>query len=81
MTRALVIDPATGEIKRKVTAPPAMLAVQAGDGEAVFALVDDDGGHIDDANLIVGETGDWEVKEGAPEGLSLPSASIEYIAL
>ena len=80
MMRAIVIETATGEIRRKITAPPTMFALQAEEGETLFALVDDDGAHIPDGHLIVSETGAWEPREGAPEGLTLPVATIELIA-
>jgi hypothetical protein len=78
--RAIVIDTATGAILRKITASPTMFAIQAGEGESLFALVDDDGAHIPDGHLIVSETGEWEAVEGAPEGLALPVSTIELIA-
>ncbi|WP_309091714.1 hypothetical protein [Phenylobacterium sp.] len=76
-----MIDPLTGEIRRKITADPTLFAIQVGTGESLFALVDDDGLHIDDGNLLVSEMGEWEAKEGAPEGLTLPVATIEYVAV
>lgn len=77
---AIVIDATTGAIKRKITGDPSMFAAQAGAGEAVFALTDYEGQSIDDAHLILSETGEWEAKAGAPEGVDLPTANIEYIA-
>lgn len=80
--RALVVDAATGEIKRKIVGNPAMFALQADtdSGEALFALVEDDWTFVDDANLLVSETGEWEPREGAPEWVTLPGAMIEYVA-
>lgn len=80
MMRAIVIDSATGAIRRQITAPPSMFAIQAEEGESLFALVDDDGLHIPDGHLIISETGEWAAREGAPEGLALPSVMIELIA-
>lgn len=78
--RALIIDDATGAILRKLVGSPSMFALQAGSGQSLFALVDDEGGHIDDAHLIISETGEWEAAPGAPEGLTLPTIEIAYVA-
>lgn len=78
---AVIIDAATGVIKRKVMTNPAMLANQVAAGEAMFAILDDDGRAIDDSNVIVSATGRWAAKAGAPEGLTLPTTTIEYVAV
>lgn len=78
--RAIVVETATGVIRRKITASPAMFGAQGDEGESVFALVDDDGAHIADDLLIVSEAGEWEAVEGAPEGFELPVADIQYVA-
>lgn len=75
---AIMVDDTTGEIKRKVTGDPAMFGSQRGAGEYLFALTDYDGQSIDDANLIISESGEWEAKEGSP--VDLPPFTIEYIA-
>ena len=77
--RALIIDTSTGAILRKFSGPPSMLAVNVGAGESAFQITDDDGLHIDDGNIVIDETGAWAAREGAPEGLTLPTTSIEYV--
>lgn len=79
--RALVIDPATGMILRKVSAPPEMLALNAGDGESLFVITGDDGMHIDDAHVIVSELGVLTLTESAPEGLVAPAYELQYVAV
>ena len=79
-TTAVIVDTATGVIKRKITGDPTMFAVQAGSGETVFALTDYDGRAIDDANLVISEAGEWEAAAGAPEWLTLPTTTIELVA-
>lgn len=78
--RALVIDPATGAILRKVSAPPEMLALNAGDGESLFVITADDGMHIDDAHIVVSEEGALVLTETAPEGVTAPSYDLQYVA-
>jgi hypothetical protein len=80
MMRAIVVDSNTGAILRQVTGSPAMLGMQGGFGESVFALVDDDGGYIDDGQLLISENGQWEAKATAPEGLPLPASSLEFVS-
>ncbi|CAN7167761.1 hypothetical protein [Brevundimonas sp. LjRoot202] len=78
---AIIIDPTTGVIKRKVMSSPTMLAVQVGAGEALFALVEDDGQVIADDYLGITEAGEWAAKPGAPEGLTVPAAELQYVAV
>ena len=80
MMRAVVVDSATGEILRKITASPAVLGLQSGPGESVFVLVDDAGGHINDAHLRISESGEWETKSSTPEGFQLPISTVEFVA-
>lgn len=77
--RSVVIDAATGAVRRTLSGDPQMFALQVDTGEALFALTDDDGFFIDDANLIVSETGEWEVLPGAPEDLEPPTSQLELI--
>lgn len=50
-------------------------------GQSLWALgEDDDGSHIDDEWVIVGETGELELAAGAPGGKTAPSITIEYAA-
>lgn len=79
--RALVIDEATGSIRRTIHAAPAMLALQVGVGEALFVVVDDDGLCIHDGNLAVSEGGELIASESAPEGFEVPTYTIEYVAV
>lgn len=79
MSRAVVIDAATGVIKRKVAGDPTMMALQVGPGESLYALAEDDGALIDDRHLIVSETGEWEAAPGAPEGFLPPTIPIFYV--
>lgn len=79
MSRGVVIETATGVIRRKITAPPTMLALQVAEGESLFAVVDDDGCVIDDEHVIVGETGDWVLVDGAPAGTVVPAGSPQYV--
>lgn len=76
---AIIVDGATGAIKRKITGDPAMFGIQAATGETAFALIDDDGQRIDDANLFITEQGAWSAKEGAPEGVVVPDLALGLI--
>lgn len=76
----MVINASSGTIHRTLSGDPAMFAVQVQMGESLFALTEDDGAFIDDANILLSETGDWEVREGAPETVTVPGASLELIA-
>ena len=78
--RAVVID-GGGIILRTVRAVPTDLVLQAGPGESLFAVVEDDGAYIDDAVVVVSETGELALIAGAPMGSTVPDLSIEYIAL
>ena len=75
MSRALVIDTASGAILRTITASPTMLAEQVLPGEAVFVITDDTGAFINDAALRVSEAGEIEALTG-----SAPVLSIELVA-
>lgn len=77
--RSVVIDTATGVIRRTLSGDPALFAIQAVSGESLFALTEDDGFFIDDANMIVSETGEWEALPGAPEDFAPPSSQLELI--
>lgn len=77
--RCILINSGTGVILRTLSGDPAMFADQAEVGESLFALTEDDGFFIDDANLIVSETGEWEVLPGAPGDLDPPTSPLELI--
>ncbi|SFS42146.1 hypothetical protein [Brevundimonas viscosa] len=78
--RALVIDPVSGAILRKVVAPPEMLALNARDGEALFVITGDDGMHIDDGHIVVSEEGALVLAETAPAGVTAPAYDLQYVA-
>lgn len=72
--RALIVA-ADGRILRTVRGNPAMFHLQAGPGEAVFALTDgDEGQAIDDAAVTVSEAGDLIAAEGEP-----PAIQLQYV--
>ena len=79
--RGVVVDETTGEILRTVTAPPEMLAANVTTGESLFVLTEDGGAWIDDANLIVSETGVLEPSPAAPEGTTVPAHELQYVAV
>lgn len=79
--RGVVVDDATGAILRTVTAPPEMLAANVTTGESLFVLTEDGGAWIDDANLIVSETGVLEPSPTAPEGTTAPAHELQYVAI
>lgn len=78
--RAVVVQP-DGTIARTVTTDPTMLALNVGDGEALFQLTDDAGGVIDDAHMRVDETGSFTWKDEPPPDRFLPPATLQYVAL
>lgn len=79
--RAIVIETATGVVRRQIWAQPTDLAANVGTGESLFLIVGDDGAKLDDANLLLDENGDWAEAEGAPEGLTPPSGTLQLVAL
>ena len=67
-----VIVAADGRILRTVRGNPAMFHLQAGPGEAVFALTEgDEGQAIDDAAVIVSEAGDLTSATTPPPTIQL----------
>lgn len=68
-----------GTITRTITADPAMIALNVSDGESLFQIVDDDGALVDDANIVVSETGALQLKPGAPSDFGLPGGSLELV--
>lgn len=81
MSRALVIDTATGVIAKSISGDPAMFSQQIQAGESLWALgEDDDGAKVDDAWVIVNGDGELELLGGAPGGVSAPSITLEYVA-
>lgn len=81
MNRAVVIDDATGAVKRTLDMPPAMLALNVRPGEALFLLTDDTGFVIADAYLVVSETGNLVPSDAAPEGFVAPAYELQFIAV
>ncbi|WP_420478224.1 hypothetical protein [Brevundimonas sp. FT23028] len=79
--RAILVDPTTGVILRVLSGEPTMFAQQVAGSELLFAITDDPDGLIDDRNLIISETGEWEVLPGAPEDFAVPTSLVELIAL
>lgn len=78
--RTLVIDDATGAIRRTLAMPPEMLALNVEAGESLFVVAGDDGLCIDDAHLVVGTTGALEPAPGAPSGTTAPAYELQYVA-
>lgn len=78
--RALIVDSVTGAIRRVLTMPATMLALNVHAGETAFQITNDDGLHIDDANLLIDETGEWAVRDGAPVGVTVPGVQFELVA-
>ncbi|NBB65309.1 hypothetical protein GVN18_39280 [Pseudomonas sp. ODNR1LW] len=73
--RAIVVDPA-GAILRTVSGIPSQLHLQAGPGEAVFALTEGDEGQvINDQRLKVSEDG----RLVALGGEAAPGIELQYI--
>ena len=81
MSRALVIDTATGVISRTLDGEPALFALQLGAGESLWAIGEgDDGGKVDDAWVIVNDAGELELLGGAPAGVGAPAVTLEFVA-
>jgi hypothetical protein len=79
MSRAIVIETATGAIQRVLAGDPTMLAQQVGAGQSLWVLgVGDDGAKIDGRWVIVGDGG-LEILLGAPGGVALPAGTIEFV--
>jgi len=78
--RAVIID-SGGVILRTISSPPELFGIQAAMGESVFALTNDDGASIDDANVVVSEEGSFEAAPGAPMDTSIPSSPLELVAV
>lgn len=65
MSRCIVVN-ADGAIDRVVSGDPTMFAGQAGSiGQSVFAILNDDGGQVDDRIWRVDEGGSLVMKPGA----------------
>jgi hypothetical protein len=81
MSRALVIDTATGVISRTIDGDPALFALQIAAGESLWAIgEDDDGAKVDDAWVVVNGDGELELLGGAPGGVSAPAVTLEFVA-
>lgn len=81
ISRALIIDAATGRILRTLTAPPEMIALNVRAGEAAFLITDDNGGCINDNYVVLSDAGEMVLTEDAPEGATAPAYEIQYVAV
>lgn len=80
MSRAVVIETATGAIQRVLVGDPTMLVDQVSAGQSLWVMgVGDDGAKIDDRWLVVGEAGEFEILPGAPGGVGLPAGEIHFV--
>lgn len=81
INRILAVETTTGVIRRKILTPPDQAELQLRPGESLFVIIDDDGLCIDEANVVVSETGEWEASPTAPPDVVLPDRSMEYTGL
>ena len=70
-----------GTITKTITADPAMIALNVYSGETLFQLTNDDGLFVDDANVVVNESGGFELKTGAAGSPSVPGGILELVAV
>lgn len=70
-----------GTITKTITADPAMIALNVCSGETLFQLTNDDGLFVDDANVVVNESGGFELKTGAAGSPSVPGVILELVAV
>ena len=70
-----------GTITKTITADPAMIALNVYSGETLFQLTNDDGLFVDDANVVVNESGGFELKPGADGSPSVPDSILELVAV
>ena len=80
MSRAMVVETATGAIQRVLVGDPTMMADQVGSGHSLWVMGEgDDGAKISDQWLVVGEAGEFEILPGAPGGLGVPAGEIQFV--
>lgn len=80
MSRSVVIDTATGAIERELRGDPTMLADQVGPGQSLWALgAGDDGAKISARWLVVGDSGEFAILPGAPDGVVVPPAQLHFV--
>lgn len=70
-----------GSIKKVIVGDPTMLAINVEGGDLLFQLTEDDGGFIDDAVLVVSETGSIAAKPGYEGPVFIPSHNLELVAV
>ena len=79
MSRAVIIETATGVIQRVLVGDPTMMADQVSAGQSLWVMgVGDDGAKFDDRWVIVGD-GEFEILPGAPGGVGLPAGTIYFV--
>lgn len=71
----------SGRIVRTISARPAKLGLNVGVGETLFQITDDDGSFVDDAHLVVSETGAFTPTPDAPEGVVTPGGELQLVPL
>jgi hypothetical protein len=80
MSRAMVVETATGAIQRVLVGDPTMMADQVAAGQSLWVMGEgDDGAKINDRWLVVGEAGEFEILPGAPAGLGVPAGAIHFV--
>jgi hypothetical protein len=80
MSRAMVVETATGAIQRVLVGDPTMMADQVVAGQSLWVMGEgDDGAKISDRWLVVGEAGEFEILPGAPGGLGVPAGAIHFV--
>ena len=79
MSRAVIIETATGVIQRVLVGDPTMMADQVSAGQSLWVMgVGDDGAKINDRWVFVGD-GEFEILPGAPGGVGLPAGTIHFV--
>jgi hypothetical protein len=80
MSRALVVETATGAVQRVLVGDPTMMADQVAAGRSLWVIgADDDGAKINDRWLIVGDGGEFEILPGAPAGVVVPGGTVHFV--
>jgi hypothetical protein len=80
MSRAVVIETATGAIQRVLVGDPTMLVDQVSAGQSLWVMgVGDDGAKINDRWVFVNGAGEFEILPGAPGGVALPAGTIHFV--
>ena len=80
MSRAVIIETATGAIQRVLVGDPTMLVDQVSAGQSLWVMgVGDDGAKINDRWVVINGAGEFEILPGAPGGVGLPAGAIEFV--